>query len=449
MVFLILCVGSHQLFSRFYFNITLHRLLLCYFLVCSFRINDNESAVPFAYANMDGDSKTLDPVAKAVDGMFSGLHTREPPSETRRMSTWTCLPASTTKSVSEMLEEGMSFKHARQSIYTPGFTSRFGVKKVELFDVSIEEEVGLKEEFRSRYSSVLDTIQNENTIVPEPQKVGEIPPLGEVTQEIDIFRTESENELEEEDNVDDLIDLGSEVKPVNSDGDNNQNDENEENSEAKDTLTRQQKSDRGKCHSPRNALIRESVSRGLIPFRIRELLDVEDVDEVEVIDMKGQGVGDDKMCAVVQSLPYFSKIVELNVSDNRLTDASIEPLLNMVLFTLANVKIIDLSANKMDQVSVDMLNNYVSSGKCRLKELRLNKSDVDDFECANMMESMSKNKSIQKLFLSNNFIGVHEDLNAVHPEFITGPEAIATMLMQNDVLVELDVSWNSIRYKHF
>jgi hypothetical protein len=117
----------------------------------------------------------------------------------------------------------------------------------------------------------------------------------------------------------------------------------------------------------------------------------------------------------------------------------------MVLFSLANVKIIDLSANKMDQVSVDMLNNYISGDTCKLRELRLNQSDVDDYECANMMDSMTNNKSIKKLFLSNNFIGVHEELNAVHPEFVTGPEAIATMLIHNDVLLELDVSWNSIR----
>jgi hypothetical protein len=266
--------------------------------------------------------------------------------------------------------------------------------------------------------------------------VGDIPPLGKVQHEVDIFRTESEVDLEN--NMDDLINNEDEgdvkvddgnVKGITSPVDNTEEDSN----------------NRGLCHSPRNALIRESVSRGLIPFRIRELLDVEDVDSVEVIDMKGQGVGDDKMCAVVQSLPYFTNAVELNVSDNRLTDKSIEPLLNMVLFTLSNVKIIDLSANKMDQISVDMLNNYVSGESCRLQELRLNKSDVDDIECANMMNSMSKNKSIKKLFLSNNFIGVHEDLNAVHPEYITGPEAIATMLIQNDVLVELDVSWNSIR----
>ena len=407
----------------------------------SFQIHENSTAVPFAYSKMnpeDGsndlrDSATYNQMNTSISRNTAGYRIDH---DNRRMSSWTCLPTDTTKTVTEMLDQGMSFRHARKSVYDPGFSSRFGVKKVDLFDVTVEEEVGLKEEFRSRYSSVLDTIQNESSKPLEPRKVGDIPPLGKVQHEVDIFRTESEVDLEN--NMDDLINNEDEgdvkvddgnVKGITSPVDNTEEDSN----------------NRGLCHSPRNALIRESVSRGLIPFRIRELLDVEDVDSVEVIDMKGQGVGDDKMCAVVQSLPYFTNAVELNVSDNRLTDKSIEPLLNMVLFTLSNVKIIDLSANKMDQISVDMLNNYVSGESCRLQELRLNKSDVDDIECANMMNSMSKNKSIKKLFLSNNFIGVHEDLNAVHPEYITGPEAIATMLIQNDVLVELDVSWNSIR----
>lgn len=363
------------------------------------------------------------------------MNTRSPNNnrDYRRLTTWTCVPSDTTKSLSEMLEGGMDFSHARQSEYTPHFSDRFGVKKISLFDVTVEEEIGLKEEFRSRYSSVLDTLRNELSEAPLPKKAGDIPPLGLMEQKVELFRTDSE--IDEEERRDDML-VEVDEDCVRSGDDEWEGAGEEREHDAKT---------RASCHSPRNALIRESVSRGLIPFRIRELLDVEDIHTVEVVDLKGQGIGDDKMCAVVQSLPYFTNVVELNVSDNRLTDKSIEPLLNMVLFTLVNVKIIDLSANKMDQVSVEMLNNYISSDACKLRELRLNKSDVDDFECTNMMESMEKNKSIKKLYLSNNFIGVHEELNAVHPEYITGPEAIATMLIHNDFLVELDVSWNSIR----
>ena len=409
-------------------------LFYLYYILCSFRIHAEETPVAFPYAK-DTATHTSDDLrdSSTFDMMNTGLssYSNSSPNkqrEYRRMSTWTCVPSDTTKSLAEMLESGMDFSHARQSEYTPHFSGRFGVKKVSVFDVSVEEEVGLKEEFRSRYSAVLDTLRNEHAAPLSPKQAGDIPPSGMIKHKMTVYQTGSEMDAEQR-RAEMLLE-----EDTSAEGGLGLREEG-----VADAQTR------AGCHSPRNALIRESVSRGLIPFRIRELLDVEDVHTVEVVDLKGQGIGDDKMCAVVQSLPYFTNVVELNVSDNRLTDKSIEPLLTMVLFTLVNVKIIDLSANKMDQVSVEMLNNYISSEACKLRELRLNKSDVDDYECANMMESMAKNKSIKKLFLSNNFIGVHEELNAVHPEFVTGPEAIATMLIQNDFLIELDVSWNSIR----
>lgn len=435
----------HFLFA-IYLNIIKHSLYsfqLMVILSISFRLHEEETPVSFLHSTKNNQNNNDDGLtddlrdSSTYEMMNTGLSSYTSPQipEYRRFTTWTCLPSETNKSVSEMLESGMSFDHARQSEFSPYFSGRFGVKKVDLFDVTPEEEIGLKEEFRSRYKSVVETLRNENTETPLPKKAGDIPPLGKVTHPMELYRTGSE--IDEEEKRDHILDEEDECIEK---GDSREDDKVPFG--GRDELDHKT---RANCHSPRNALIRESISRGLIPFRIRELLDVEDIHTVQIVDLKGQGIGDDKMCAVVQSLPYFTSVVELNVSDNRLTDKSIEPLLNMVLFTLANVTIIDLSANKMDQVSVEMLNNYLSSDTCKLRELRLNKSDVDDYECANMMDSMSKNKSIKKLFLSNNFIGVHEELNAVHPDFITGPEAIATMLIQNDFLVELDVSWNSIR----
>jgi dephospho-CoA kinase len=40
-----------------------------------------------------------------------------------------------------MLADGMSFSHARKSEYAPQFSSRFGVKKISIFDVTVEEEI--------------------------------------------------------------------------------------------------------------------------------------------------------------------------------------------------------------------------------------------------------------------------------------------------------------------
>ena len=52
---------------------------------------------------------------------------------------------------------------------------------------------------------------------------------------------------------------------------------------------------------------------------------------------------------------------------------------------------------------------------------------------------------MRTLGLASNKIGNNEMLNSVQPDFKTGGEAVAEMLLINSTLTELDLSWNSIR----
>ena len=71
--------------------------------------------------------------------------------------------------------------------------------------------------------------------------------------------------------------------------------------------------------------------------------------------------------------------------------------------------------------------------------------DVDDGEACNLCQAFCENKSVRTLGLASNKIGNNEMLNSVQPDFKTGGEAVAEMLLINSTLTELDLSWNSIR----
>lgn len=66
--------------------------------------------------------------------------------------------------------------------------------------------------------------------------------------------------------------------------------------------------------SPRAAMIREGHVRHQIPYVVKELVGNVEVEQTSVISLAGQGIGDEKMLCLVQSLPYFINVDEINIS---------------------------------------------------------------------------------------------------------------------------------------
>jgi hypothetical protein len=66
--------------------------------------------------------------------------------------------------------------------------------------------------------------------------------------------------------------------------------------------------------SPRAAMIREGHVRYQIPYVVKELVGNVDVDQTSIISLAGHGIGDEKMLCLVQSLPYFVNVDEINIS---------------------------------------------------------------------------------------------------------------------------------------
>ena len=76
----------------------------------------------------------------------------------------------------------------------------------------------------------------------------------------------------------------------------------------------------------------------------------------------------------------------------------------------------------------------------------LRKADLDDHECNVFASALASNDHIRCFDLSNNILGKSETLNTVHPEVVTGGEALGELLSTASChLKELLLGWNMIR----
>jgi hypothetical protein len=155
------------------------------------------------------------------------------------------------------------------------------------------------------------------------------------------------------------------------------------------------------------------------------------------------GLGDTRLQPLVRVIDSLPGIKTLDLADNRLTDLTLLPL-TAKLASIRNLTHLDLSFNKIDESSKS-LRDYLVREDCTLKLLLLDGADVDDGECRALASAVTKNRSLRTLSLAKNFIGKAELLNVLHPELITGGEALGVMLKENKTLTKLDLSWNSIR----
>jgi hypothetical protein len=202
--------------------------------------------------------------------------------------------------------------------------------------------------------------------------------------------------------------------------------------------------------TPADELILSAAESNVGPFFIMEfmrpLLNKEDnikFEDIDVIDLSSKMLGDDKCLCVAKALKYTPNVRRLSLAGNALTDKSITPILEECLGFLGCTHI-DISDNKIDSSSVELLKKTLTTPTCTLKELLLSSADIDDDECASLMLSIHGNTSLVYLDMSHNAIGKKEEYNSVFPDFTTGGEAISELLTTNRSLKELNISWNHI-----
>ena len=191
--------------------------------------------------------------------------------------------------------------------------------------------------------------------------------------------------------------------------------------------------------SPRSEYLAEINRKGLLPWPVL----LRCTTAPKVVDLSGMGLGDDVIKSFTSILEKLPQVDTLLLSDNRLTDDSLKDLCETVTH-IHSLTHLDISFNDMDESSKTIL-EYLKNPNCNLKVLIMEHSDIDDFECGDLMDALKVNKSLQSLDLKDNLLGEKEQLNVVFPDFDTGGEVIGRMIAINTTLTELDISWNSIR----
>ena len=132
--------------------------------------------------------------------------------------------------------------------------------------------------------------------------------------------------------------------------------------------------------TPRQKYLREILRKNALPYPV---LCRRRKDKPGTLDLTGAGVGDVIVESLAQVLDGLHDVDTLLLADNRLTDVSLEPLLEAIA-SLPHLTSLDLSGAKMDSSSAK-LREYLASDECALQSLVMSRADVDDWECADFM----------------------------------------------------------------
>lgn len=159
------------------------------------------------------------------------------------------------------------------------------------------------------------------------------------------------------------------------------------------------------------------------------------------INLSHQGIGDTLGLALGRCLGELPDLRKLDISDNRLTDASLKTLLDSIA-KMTHLEVLKCGHNKFDSDAAEALSVYLASPTCPLFELSMSHADVDDGECVDLVASLATNRTLTDLDLSHNQIGIEEDKNILDPDFTTGGEAIAELLEGRCALKRLNLAWN-------
>jgi hypothetical protein len=171
-----------------------------------------------------------------------------------------------------------------------------------------------------------------------------------------------------------------------------------------------------------------------IPIIIRNAID-------DHLNLAHKSLGDDYiiyLSAVISELP---NVLKVSLRDNRLTDRGLGQFIDM-LCRQDRIIEVDLSENKLDSRSAEALAGYLMTTYCSLSTLRLSQADLDDGETSRFLDALGKNTSITAIDLSHNIIGASADSDRL--EYLAIGSVIAKALISNQTLQFLDLSHNKL-----
>jgi hypothetical protein len=222
--------------------------------------------------------------------------------------------------------------------------------------------------------------------------------------------------------------------------------------------------DDGRMLSPRSAYINDVVRGNQMPLPV-----IVRTSKTEAnFSLQGRGLGDKKALPFAECLTGLPNMggIELNLSDNRLTNVTLLPLFTSLRSfdqsPSGGIKKLNLSKNKMDVKTAQNMASYLMNFRCRLESLTIQHAGIGDGEASILLRAIAENTSVTNLDLSHNLIGAPQRVIVPEPTAeqaaeaalspkesrppagAVGSMALCFALEQNATLRRLNCSWNHI-----
>ena len=97
------------------------------------------------------------------------------------------------------------------------------------------------------------------------------------------------------------------------------------------------------------------------------------------------------LAPAIENMPFLQVLI---LSDNKLEDSGLSAIIRSIS-KHKDLKVLDISQNKIDSGAATALADFVGSPNCQLDVLKMSVSDIDDGECANFVDVLMHNRNLK------------------------------------------------------
>lgn len=202
--------------------------------------------------------------------------------------------------------------------------------------------------------------------------------------------------------------------------------------------------------------VRKSKSRYLTPIQGSQ--SKIPVVNLVSLNVNNYGLGNTRAKILSTAIRSMDRLQKINLKGNGISDTGASSILNSV--NRENLRVLDLSSNRIGSLGMESLCNILTGDYCTLEEVNIESIKLSISGLINLCSSLKYNRSLRKLILANNNIGLGSgmfladmiDYNSsitnldLQWNFIRGSEAVTLCksLQKSDTIKVLDYSWNSL-----
>lgn len=153
--------------------------------------------------------------------------------------------------------------------------------------------------------------------------------------------------------------------------------------------------------------------------------------DITNLNIKNYGLGDSRAQLLSTAIKSIERLQSLNLRGNGMKETGAYSILHSI--NKENIKLIDLSSNRLGTSAFNSLCEIISSHSSSLESLNLENTKLSLSNLTSICSSLKHNKSLKCLNLANNSIGAGSGT------------ILCDMLDYNNSLEVLDLQWNFIR----